>query len=394
MQIDGHHTATYVAARLAGFTFKEAETIAYAAQYVDDATNAGIVQFDGSHYLYARVASAHKMIDYNNLVDVENHLAWIPFHFLPGNNGLPAGVSSPNEDEVARLVCLPDSHVARDMLRYAFQDRGKPRELHRLGIAMHVYADTFAHQGFVGALCIANQTTGLTTGDSQLDARIADATRTKLWASVKGNIRATGQLFAKAAEVMWRERRWPADYIQAFLKKSPVGHAAADVYPDQPYLSWRYTNFEGKAIQRDNPATFSNALDMMVRAMQAWRAGDADMQLEFQPGIAKTDALIAHGLFRNLTAIDGEDRRNEWIKAIAEGQFSFGKEVPNYVAKGPGSWKDQALGTIKETDTGLERFAYSDSFLRSDWKMFHDAIQSHRSDVVHEILPAYGICAA
>jgi hypothetical protein len=85
MQIDGHHTATFVAARIAGFSFKDAEKIAYAAQYVDDATNAGVVQFTGSDYLYSRIASAHKMIDYDNFVDIENHLAWIPFHFLPGN---------------------------------------------------------------------------------------------------------------------------------------------------------------------------------------------------------------------------------------------------------------------------------------------------------------------
>lgn len=50
MQIDGHNTATYVAARLAGFTFADAEKIAYAAQYVDDATNGGIVQFESSPY--------------------------------------------------------------------------------------------------------------------------------------------------------------------------------------------------------------------------------------------------------------------------------------------------------------------------------------------------------
>jgi len=83
MQIDGHHTATYVAARIAGFSFKDAEKIAYAAQYVDDSTNGGIVQFAEDDYLYSRIASAHKMIDYNNFVDVQNHLAWIPFIFYP-----------------------------------------------------------------------------------------------------------------------------------------------------------------------------------------------------------------------------------------------------------------------------------------------------------------------
>jgi hypothetical protein len=32
--------------------------------------------------------------------------------------------------------------------------------------------------------------------------------------------------------------------------------------------------------------------------------------------------------------------------------------------------------------------------LKSDWKHFHDALQAHRQDVLHDVLPRYGICAA
>ena len=53
MQIDFHHGATYVIARLAGFDADDALTVAYAAQYVDDATNSGVVKFDNDA-LYAR----------------------------------------------------------------------------------------------------------------------------------------------------------------------------------------------------------------------------------------------------------------------------------------------------------------------------------------------------
>jgi len=45
MQIDFHHTATYVTARSAGFGHRKADTIAYAAQYVDDAINSGTLRF-------------------------------------------------------------------------------------------------------------------------------------------------------------------------------------------------------------------------------------------------------------------------------------------------------------------------------------------------------------
>ena len=44
MQIDFHHAVTYVAARVAGFVHWEADIIACAAQYVDDATSSGVVR--------------------------------------------------------------------------------------------------------------------------------------------------------------------------------------------------------------------------------------------------------------------------------------------------------------------------------------------------------------
>ena len=58
MQIDYHHTTTYVLSRLAGFTQTEARTVAHAAQYVDDATNGGRITFTNGG-AYSRISSAH-----------------------------------------------------------------------------------------------------------------------------------------------------------------------------------------------------------------------------------------------------------------------------------------------------------------------------------------------
>ena len=54
------------------------------------------------------------------------------------------------------------------------------------------------------------------------------------------------------------------------------------------------------------------------------------------------------------------------------------------------TWKAAALGTSQD----MPVYSYSPDFLRSDWKLFHDALQQHRLTVSHEILPRYGICAA
>jgi hypothetical protein len=66
MQIDFHHAAVYALARLAGFVHQDATVVAYASQYVDDATNRGTIVF-GNGRRYARIASAHKVLDlYHN----------------------------------------------------------------------------------------------------------------------------------------------------------------------------------------------------------------------------------------------------------------------------------------------------------------------------------------
>jgi hypothetical protein len=120
MQIDFHHAVTYVVARLSGFKQEKAEIIAHAAQYVDDATSSGTV------------------------------------HFLPGNNDLEAG-ENPNGGFINKIVCSKNNPIAKEMVRQAIIEKDKPYGLHRLGITMHVYADTWAHQKFAGVLHDINE---------------------------------------------------------------------------------------------------------------------------------------------------------------------------------------------------------------------------------------------
>jgi hypothetical protein len=393
MQIDGHHTATYVAARFAGFDHADAEIVSYAAQYVDDATNGGVVWFSDSEYLYSRIASAHSMIDPNNLIAAENHLAWLPFHFLPGNGLLPAG-QEPAGGELAKLACRPDSLVARDVLRLAVRDRDKPRGLQRLGITMHVYADTFAHQGFVGGMSKGNRATNVTSGDVALDQRIRATTKTELLDGAIRQAKAVVQLIKKAVQMMVQEHKSPVRYIRDFLNADPLGHAAVDTFPDQPYLSWQYIDYTNAPIKRDNPLLYVHAMNMMVRAMKAWRAADESMDLDKYSGMDARDENTVAEMIRRIQDPKGDVRHGQWREALASGAFSFGPVDLDYAAKGPGSWKEAALGTLKSKDTGLETYAYSSAFLNSHWKLFHDAIQAHRNDVVHDVLPRYGICAA
>ena len=154
MQIDFHHTATYVLARLAGFSQGESEIISYASQYVDDATKSGVIKFNNGA-MYSRISSAHKVIDLHNTDDLLNHQVWVPFHFLPGNGGLNTG-TNPKGGFINKLVCTPNSFVSKEMLAKCIADRDKPYGLHRLGITIHVLADTYSHQGFAGVIHAIN----------------------------------------------------------------------------------------------------------------------------------------------------------------------------------------------------------------------------------------------
>ena len=167
MHIDFHHAATYVIARNAGFNHDEAAVVSYAAQYVDDAVTEGPVVFNNGA-MYQRISPAHPSADAANLDNKQNRMTWLPFHFLPGNHGLPAGENPPGTF-IDKLVCTQDSHVAKDMIRSCINTQGRPYSLQRLGITMHVLADTFAHQGFAGVKDEVNNGTAADVAEYHYD---------------------------------------------------------------------------------------------------------------------------------------------------------------------------------------------------------------------------------
>ncbi|NJN49646.1 MAG: hypothetical protein HC805_07615, partial [Alkalinema sp. RL_2_19] len=321
MQIDFHHAVTYVCARLAGFADQEAATIAYAAQYVDDATNSGIIRFDNGAQ-FQRISSAHKMFDYRNFQNLANSQVWIPFHFLPGNGGLPADQSPPG-GFIEKLICRANSPIAQDLVRECIVERDAPYALQRLGITMHVYADTWAHQGFVGVNHRVNEARNLVDGDGQVDRRLLD--------------RLKGYFIGEAL---------------------PLGHGAVLGNPDKPFLRWGYTNGRGERIHRDNLSDFVEAATGLHTAMCRFRSGDPDAVV---PPMPVQDQTTISKLFAQETEHSSHKRHRRWAAAILAGKFSFGPVSIGYVPKGKGSWKHQALGTEKAIDRSSDIFPYRHS---------------------------------
>ena len=360
MQIDFHHTVTYIAARAAGFDHSEADIVAYCAQYVDDAVKDGTVTFQ-NRALYARQCSAHKTADYRNMEALANHRVWIPFHFLPGNDG-KNWQDNPDQEFVKKVICRKNSPVARDMITACIRDREKPFGLHRLGITMHVYADTWAHRDFAGINHEINDISDLTdTAGTGLEPQNMLS-------------RFFGGFFDKAASKLVGD---------AF----PLGHGAALCFPDLPYLTWRYKNRDGTIVDRDNTEDFLEAADAMCQAMQQYRNQAVTAAPAGMPGDYRD---TVKNLFQTFDDEDGEERHGRWLAAIRDGVFPFGSERLSYDAYGKNSWKKKALGTSKDSSA----YPWNKSFLISDWKAFHDALLDHRFTILHDILPRYGICAA
>ncbi len=312
----------------------------------------GTVLFDNKA-LYQRISSAHGMLDLRNTRAVANHMVWLPFHFLPGNGG-KGERGNPDGAFINKIVCKPNSPIARQMVKNTILEKDRAYGLHRFGIVMHVYADTWAHQGFAGVLHQINEVENAKeTGNSGVF---------------------TGGL-----------KRILRDLLDDTIP--PLGHGRAMVLPDMPFLKWEYRNGKGERISRDNTKCFCDAAKAMFKVMKRYQIGDPAANVNSVP---PEDMKQIRSLFLNTEEEDGEDRHQEWLKAIKNGVFSFGSETVRYQARGRNSWKHKALGTSLD----MEIHGYERSFLKSNWKLFQDAIQAHRFYVNHDLLPEYGVCAA
>lgn len=356
MQIDMHFGATYVMARLAGFPTAEAHIIANAAQYVDDAKVSGFVRFDNGA-LFQRITTVHSPASGKNLDSCENHLAWLPFHFLPGNTLLSEKEMTAG-DYASRLLCSEDSVVMEDVVADCIAARDQPQALYRLGITAHTFLDTFAHQRFGGFIHKYNWVGNIKGEDPAIH---------------KSCLAGCVNLFV--------------DFIRH--PEPMLGHGLALTYPDLPWLKWSYRDGFGKTVSRVNAEIFIRGLCGLYRVFRRYR-GEAGATLS--PDMTeKLKSLIV-----TIQDSDGVVRLKKWQAQIQANAFCFGAEQANYVAE---HWRSEALhdsALFDETDhfQNVREICYPPDFMSSPWKLFHDAAKAHRYAVIQKILPKYGLCAA
>ncbi len=336
MQKDFHFYCIAVLARRAGFRAPDAFTIAYASQYVDDSTESEPIQIGDIRF--DPVRSAHfglRSFEWGTQKKI-----FIPFHFMPPKLPIHSGDDT--------YVTEPGSNTAREVLRQAKKEKW-PFCLYRVGIALHAYADTWAHQHFSGRQ------------DPENDVE----------------------------KICHRRKdKWKRLLLEnAYLDLLPqIGHAEAGKFPDYPYLEWKYTGHEtgkGKEVLRDNPGEFLKAAKAIFREL-------ASIKKPYKSGVRKWGQIKGEIEGALKFADDDLDKRcKNWRNGFS-GLFPKGMYKFNHF-----QWRKEALRPKKVKDIDWDRFSPGefsklrfrpvDNFFETSWVMFHRAALRQRHFVLENL---------
>jgi hypothetical protein len=326
----------------------DAETIAYAAQLVDDSTGSDSKEHKDGGLLYA-ISTAHHPLQ--SLKDSrlkrkardstdEQRKIWVPFHFLPGGKGNTFS---------EKLLCIKNSDIAQEMLENNLETAlKKPYGLELMGITAHVYMDTFSHYGF----------SGISSGFN----RIKNGTIT----------------FIKKPKtydyIIKKFKSFIEKYMAVKATKS-LGHAGAATYPDRPYLQWQF-DFEKPRPDnvitsiRDNSADFLEAckcLHVFFSKFAKKKYAAADTHRKFKDIEAVVRKIIS-------CEAEKEVRIKAWYDS------GLIKGCVQYI---PETWE-------KEKKM-FPRYAASKESIDTNIYRFHQAATFHRYYILKDLLPAHGI---
>ena len=378
MQKDMHYYGTYAMARAAGLAPKVCQTIATAAEFVDDNGEKETIIFpDGGRLDF--VPTAHHMTDIKNIDRQDQRLVWVPFHFIPGNEG-----KSTSE----RLLCRKDSEIAREMIDHNLSLADKSFGFHLAGISAHVYADTFSHYGFSGVSSRWNKIDQSSFKLIKIEPQIKDyiEEKAKSFREKYGTEMASLPNFRDSESRNYGVSRAISlkDRILsnvAEMSSGALGHGAAMTYPDRPFLQWKFHYEYPKRWSsglRDNPATFLEACEKLH---------DMFIQLGKRNPDARQDKGRAFRTIRDTvtpilaTQAPLDIREKAWKDAAKAGElFARAESILPYQGA---QWKRGLEGLRKSTN--------SRKALDKPIFLFFQAAAVHRTYVLRDLLPKHGL---
>ena len=321
MDIDFHYFATYVASRFAGYSKDQSKIISSSAQMIDenarhtllgkpgDTTGVRGVPDDFEIRMNASGSVLHKyrvQQTFQMLGDIGTSYSglssiWPVYHFLPGNFKLEGRgqeqfisprwrqrtytAANPNSETLKKFehLCRPHSPMAialinncRKLVNDPYSTITKHQlECYFIGVTMHVFIDTWAHQDFVG---IASRSIndvhnkGALPAYQKLTYNYVGKTNSKL-PELKGDEEPhVDDLFA----IEWKnDAKWgkrPPGVAAHEFAAVYTGHGRAGHLPDHSSLIWKYHPYwSATEITRYNPVVYWDAFIHMVKALSSIR---------------------------------------------------------------------------------------------------------------------------
>lgn len=313
MDIDFHYGTIYVLSRWAKFGSPNSNLIATSSQLVDD--NFDTTPFSDEEEKQNLAMGVHVRYScqniWGNLTGKGSGEIWIPFHFLPGLTG---------ESVQDRLVCKKHSVLSKKLAeRMRATTLDNSNFPFRLGVGLHVFADTWAHQEFAGINNTINKVQNLLfTVQGSLVEKVLDE----------------AQGFSALSKI-----------VDALM---PLGHAAAMHCPDMPYLWWKSSErFTGG---RKNWDEFIEASEEIFRILQ-------EVSGEPVTGLSDAQKKLLMRSFKGIQSEDINERYEEWVRRIHANFFQ-----------------------IEDFDEGDREASYSTSTIFEDIdfrRQFYDEINDH-----------------
>lgn len=322
MDIEYHYYITFIIALRAGFGKEQAYKIAYSSQYSDDNDTSYKIN-EGQEDVYENYIS--QTIDITK--PQEERLRIYPiFHFMPGTSD-EIWQSSPDrkDGKIHLLNTIPNNQNAGTLLSDALQSGN----LYRIGIATHMFADTFAHQNYVGFKDEFN--------------------------AMKG-------------------------FLQGLLPN--IGHADAKHNPDIPNLIWNDTRLTSKYRLRINKEIFLSATRCIFNQYcSVLKPPDAD---------ATKSLLLADigNAIGNEAEADTNKMRSQRLTTYKEllkdslieyNEDDWFDEAVRYESD------PLTIGTSEHKTL----YFWEDGYRKSNWYFFQEAVREHQNKAAEILKPTF-----
>lgn len=322
MNIEYHYHITFIIALRAGFKRDDAYRIAYSSQYTDDNDTSYKIN-EGQRDAYENYISQTMDITKPQ----EERLRVYPiFHFMPGTPDEIWNYSPDRKDGKLHLLnTIPNNQNAVALLNDAL----KSGNLYRIGIATHMFADTFAHQNFVGFKDEFNAMEG---------------------------------------------------FLEELLPN--IGHADAKHEPDIPNLLWKDTRLTSKNLARKNKDIFLSSTERIFDLY-------ADFLKTPNSTAVKKSLLVDIGsaIGKEMKADSNKLRsqRHKSYRDLLKDSFTEYDE-DDWFDKAVRYEEDSTTKDIPDVKT---LYFWNDSYKNSDWYLFQEAVKEHQRKAEEILKPTF-----